>query len=127
MAARHPCLLAGTFFQWVTWHQEESVGPQNHGSGELRMQRVAIREFSEGLTAIPPGMVDLEVTCFDTNEGIDLRGVYRADLFSSADMDLFIEDLRLSARQFVLDPDTQYALLPTRDSRQMVDSRAPAA
>ena len=104
MATRYPETSAGTFFQWISWHKADVSGSSARDAaqtGELTAERFPFREFGEGLTAMPPGMVDVEVTFFDTDEGIYALGVYRADLFEAETMERLTQDLRLAAEEFV--------------------------
>ena len=104
IATRLPELSAGTFFQWISWHQDDVSGKSvREVPGDLTAERFSFREFGEGLTAIPPGMVDVEVSFFDTDEGIHALGVYRADLFTAEAMERFIQELRSAAAEFVRD------------------------
>lgn len=108
MAVRYPDLLGGAFFQWLSWHQQERLGPAVPGADDPRaidVQRLPIREFAAGLTAIPPGKVDIEVTFFDTADGIRASGVYRANRFSARRMERFMKDLRLMTQEMVHDAD----------------------
>jgi Condensation domain len=104
MATRNPGHLTGTFFQWISWNHDEvpvSV-PQNEAG--LRIERVPMREFSEGITAIPPGFAAMELTVFDTPRGIECHGMYRNDLFTPSIMTRFMDDLCLGAEDFIRDP-----------------------
>ena len=107
MADQHPELLAGTYFQWVSWHEDDPAAatgfPLEHPL-QLKTERLQLREFGEGITAIPPGMVDVEVTFFDTKEGIHARGVYRADRFGPSTMERFLIELQSATERFVSDP-----------------------
>jgi hypothetical protein len=106
---QRPELLGGTFVQWITWHPEaepEPAGP------ELIVDRLAVRDFEEDLTAIPPGMVDVEVSFFDAQDGIHALGCYRADRFTASTMDRFMEDLRATTEQVVRDPHKRMTELP---------------
>jgi hypothetical protein len=103
MALERPELLTGSFFQWITRSPELSGVPEATASG-LTVQHVSSRDVGEGLTAIPPGMVDVELTCFDAPEGLYASGVYRADRFAPKTMERFMEELRSTAEEFVLSP-----------------------
>lgn len=112
MAIRRPELLAGTFSQWITWHTEETaerVVPICSAPAELTAQRLLERDFGEGLTAIPPGMVDVEVSFFDTAKGIFASGVYRANRFTPSTMERFMEELHSAVEFFVRNPDALLA------------------
>jgi hypothetical protein len=112
MATREPECSAGTFFQWISWHQADVSGkpsPEPAQPGGLRVERFSFREFGEGLTAIPPGVVDVEMTFFDTDDGIYALGVYRADLFTADTMERFVTDLRSAAAEFVRDRNASIA------------------
>lgn len=102
MASQYPEFLHGTFFQWVTC-QAQFVPSAAELSG-LKVKRVTLAKFGEDHTAVPPGMVNVEMTFFDTPEGIYASGVYRADRFSPAVMEQFVADLRSAAEGFVRDP-----------------------
>jgi hypothetical protein len=112
MATKQPGLLEGTFFQWISWHKTDVAGkapPEEVKPDALTAERFSFREFGEGLTAIPPGLVDVEVTFFDTDEGIYALGVYRADRFSGDAMEEFIQELRSAAKEFVQNRDALVA------------------
>ena len=107
VATERPDLLAGTFFQWVTWHPAHAARltlPAAGSQAGLTVEPLAVRDFGEGLTAIPPGMTAVEVTFFDTPKGINAFGVYRTDLFTQNSMERFMQDLRTAAEQFVNNP-----------------------
>lgn len=110
VATNNPGLLASTLFQWITWHPEEAAGtpgPAPDMSQALTVDRVPIRNFGEGLTIAPPGMVDVEITLFDAVDGLWALGTYRADRFSHRTLGRFMEDLRAAAQRCVLDPDAR--------------------
>jgi Condensation domain len=105
MAMQQPQFLVGAFCQWVTWHPEED--PEPVGTTEprpLTIKRLSIRDFGEGLSALPPGMVDVDLTFFDTPQGIYASGVYRADRFSSDTMAEFMSEVQSAARLLVHNP-----------------------
>jgi hypothetical protein len=107
MSVREPALLAGTFFQWITWHPSDAAAqsvPAPPAPTELMVERLSARRFGEGRPAIPPGTVDVEVSFFDTTDGIYASGVYRADRFTSNTMARFMGDLQSAAEQFVRNP-----------------------
>jgi hypothetical protein len=107
IATQNPELLAGTLFQWVTWHPEQVLGrpvPRASDFSELKVERVSLADFGEDHTALPAGVVDVEVTLFDTTDGIYASGVYRADRYSASTMERFMGDLRSAAEEFVRDP-----------------------
>jgi hypothetical protein len=115
MAIHESRLLTGTFFQWLTWHPEDAYTvPTAAGQDEngLVVERVSVVDFAENLTAIPPGMVDVELTFFDTSQGIYASGVYRADLFTQATMDRFMHQLRTIAAECLQDPDARVSPAP---------------
>jgi hypothetical protein len=111
-ATRNPELLGGTFAQWVSWHPDAGPTPV---PPDLTVERLDVRDFAEDLTAIPPGMVDVEVSFFDAKDGIHALGVYRADRFSAATMERFMADLYEAAGQFVRDPGASIALSSSPD------------
>ena len=107
IALQEPRLLQGTFFQWLTWDPEAASGLARvaaTGSASLAVERVTMTDFAEDVTAIPPGMVDVETSFFDTEKGIYASGVYRADLFTPQTIERFMDELSLVARQFVQNP-----------------------
>jgi hypothetical protein len=108
-ATSKPELLGGTFTQWVTWHPEPGPGSV---SPELTVERLGIRDFAENLTAIPPGMVDVEISFFDAPDGIHALGVYRADRLTTAAMERFMEDLHRATARCVRDPEADVTTLP---------------
>jgi len=109
MPTQRPELLGGTFVQWITWHPEAESAS---AAPELAVDRLAVRDFEEDLTAIPPGMVDVEVSFFDAKDGIRALGCYRADRFTASTMVRFMEDLRATTEQFVRDPHKSVTELP---------------
>jgi non-ribosomal peptide synthetase component F len=114
MATRHPELLSGTVFQWMTWHPGEGSSTSADAASDSphpRLERVSVRDFGEGLTIVPPGMTAVEVTFFDTAEGLYASGSYRADRFTTETMERFMADLRAAAERFVRDPDAPIAAL----------------
>jgi Condensation domain len=100
-AAERPQFLAGAFCQWVTWHTQTT--PKSTDSS-LRVERLPLSEFGQGLSILPPAMVDVDLTFFDTTEGIYAQGVYRADRFEAQTMDRLMRDLRAALERFMLDP-----------------------
>lgn len=105
-ASEKPELLSGTFFQWITWQTEaaaEAIGPA--AAPDLIAERLSLGNFGEGLSALPSGMVDVDMTFFDTPEGIYAAGLYRADLFTAGTMNRFVSDLRSAAELFIRTPD----------------------
>lgn len=101
-AIEHPRLLSGTFAQWITWNTENTPQAIND-IDDLAVEPFTAREFGEGLTAVPPGVVDVEVSFFDTPQGTHVRGVYRADRFTAATMQRFMAELRSAAEHFAAD------------------------
>lgn len=99
-ACQRPELLSGTVFQWVTLYPEETPD-----------ELVAIREFGEGMTIVPPGMTALEVSVFDTASGLHAFGSYRADLFKAKTMERFMAELGWAAELFIHNPDTRIAAI----------------
>lgn len=97
IARQRPELLAGTVFQWMTWHPEETP------------DELGIRAFGEGMTIVPAGMTALEVTVFDTVTGLHAFGSYRADRFAAKTMERFMTDLRQAAELFLHNPDARIA------------------
>lgn len=105
MANREPRLLQGTFFQWLTWHSDDASGVHlTPDIPDLTVEPISVAAFAENVTAIPPGLVDVEITLFDTSQGIYASGAYRADLFTSHTMQRFMEVLRSTAEQLAQDP-----------------------
>lgn len=103
MALQEPQLLAGTYFQWVT-SLSQSAASQLLAPGtdlELAVERLPLREFGAGISALPPGTIDVDLTFFDTPTGIYAGGWYRADRFSGGTMERFLEALRATAERFV--------------------------
>ena len=98
LARQHPELLSGALFQWVTLQPDEAPD-----------ERVDVREFAEGQTIVPPGMTAIEVTAFDTTDGLRAFGSYRVDRFAAQTMEQFMEDLRWAAEIFVRNPDARIA------------------
>jgi non-ribosomal peptide synthetase component F len=102
-AAEQPDLLSGVFCQWVTWHAGEAPnGPAV--PLELEVERLPLNEFGQGLSILPPGVVDVDLTFFDTAQGIYAQGVYRADRFTPGTMDRLMSDLRSATEYFVANP-----------------------
>ena len=114
IATQRPDLLAGTLFQWTTWHPDDAARPASGASTDSRVlaiDRVPIREFGEGLTIAPPSMVDVEITLFDTVDELCALGTYRADRFTAQTMERFTADLCYLTEQFVRNPDARLAAL----------------
>ncbi len=110
IALQRPELLAGTLFQWITWHPEDAVPECADGArrpSDIVVERVPIRDFGEDLTIVPPGMVDVEITIFDTAEGLRALGTYRGDRFTQRTMERFMADLHCASRVFIHDPDAR--------------------
>jgi hypothetical protein len=108
MATQRPELVTSAFFQWMTSYPAEVAalsGPEAATSAE----RVTLKDFGEHLTALPPGLVDVEVSFFDTGESIDAFGVYRAELFPADGMDHFMKDLVSASEAFVRNPSASLA------------------
>lgn len=97
LAVQRPELLSGTVFQWLTLHREDAE------------ERVAVRDFGNGLTVVPPGMTAAEVTVFDTATGLHAFGSYRTDIFTVDTMGRFMTNLRWAADFFVHNPDARIA------------------
>jgi len=106
LARQQPELMAGTVFQWVTWHPQETV-----------QEQVCVREFGEGLTAVPPGATALEVTVFDTPTELRAFGSYRLDSFSASTIEKFMADLRYAAQLFADQPEARLAALDEHGGR----------
>jgi len=104
VAMAEPGLLSGAFFQWITWHPDESDNWLGPGTTALSVTRLPIRDFGEGLTAIPPGSVDVEISFFDGKEGIHAGGVYRADLLSRKLMEQLFAALRSTCQEVISNP-----------------------
>jgi hypothetical protein len=98
IARQRPELISGTLFQWLTWHPDD-----------VPDERVCIRDFGEGLTVVPPGMTDIEVTVFDTPTEFHAFGSYRADRFAPNTMERFMANLPRAAQLFVHNPDARIA------------------
>ena len=112
IAAQRPELLQGTLFQWITWHPEEAVQQAVDGAAyppDIAVERVPIRNFGEGLTIVPPGMSRVEITMFDSQDGLCALGTYSVDRFAQQTMDRLVEDLRSATQRFVEDPDSRLA------------------
>ena len=112
VATQRPELLSGTVFQWITWHPDDALSPTTPttpGATELTAERLAIRDFAGGVTAVPPGKVDVEVTFFDTAQGIYAAGAYPAERFEAETMQRFIQDVRSATEEFVRHPHTRVA------------------
>jgi hypothetical protein len=123
MATREPHLLEGTFFQWLTWHSDDGAQMQPaRALPNLDVERISVVDFAENLTAIPPGLVDVEITVFDTSQGIYASGVYRADLFTPRTMQRFMESLRSSAEHLAQDPGAPILTLFGEDLRTLANS-----
>lgn len=107
VATEKPELLAGTFFQWITLSHSKTAGRVMGAEQDFEapeVQRLPLSDFGEDHTAVPTGMVDVEVTFFDTEEGIYASGVYRADRFSDRTMVRFMRNLRSATEELIGDP-----------------------
>lgn len=104
MAMRRPELLEGTFFQWISWHLDDAAGPSvpvTQTQPLVNAQGVPLKEIGVELSAMPPGLVALEASFFDTAAGTYASGFYRADLFSAASVERLMDSLRDMAERFV--------------------------
>jgi Condensation domain len=112
MCAQRPELFAGTLFQWITWHPDDATQAPAQTAAhplDIAVDRVPIRNFGEGLTIVPPAMSDIEITLFDTADGLSALGTYSANRFTAQLMDQLIVDLRSATQRFVHDPDARVA------------------
>ena len=112
MTVLRPELLAGTLFQWITWHPDDAVAApvdSSADSPELSVSRVPIREFGAGLTIAPPGLVDVEITVFDTPTGLCALGTYRADRFTVPAVERFMDEFRSTMQACVRNPEAPLA------------------
>ncbi|HEY6925498.1 MAG TPA: condensation domain-containing protein [Steroidobacteraceae bacterium] len=112
LARQMPELLTGSFCQWVTWHSDSREGmtmAAPNGQEVPAVRRVTIKDYGEDLTALPPGRVAVEISFFDSGQGIYASGVYRADLFSGSTMQRFMQTLRVTAEEFVREPNALVA------------------
>jgi hypothetical protein len=117
LAIQAPHLLTGAFCQWITWHTGEVAGmkvPTPEDVDVPTADRVVISDFAEDLTALPAGSVDVEVSFFDTAEGIYASGVYRADLFEAGTWERFMHELHSASEEFVRDPRVRVARTPVK-------------
>lgn len=115
MALQRPELLSGTLFQWISGHPDENAELPDEAvmkSLDLNVTRMPIRDFG-GLTAIPPAILDVEISFFDTAEGVIGSGVYRSELHSADAMQRFMQCLRHASEQIVSDPGVSVASLPS--------------
>jgi hypothetical protein len=118
VATRNPDLLAGTFFQWITWNADHGLKqavPAAPDPAQLSVERIALADFGENHTAVPPGLVAVEVTFFDTAQGIYASGVYRADLFAPNTMESFMEELHSATKELIRTPHSKLPPAATRD------------
>ena len=120
VVAEQSTLLAGTLFQWITWHPDDvptaprtAVGGVPQSMLTPAIERVSVRDFGEGLTLVPPGMTALEVTFFDTPQGLLASGSYRTECFNAPTMERLMTDLRAAAELFVHNPKARIAPLST--------------
>ena len=113
-AAQRPELLAGTFCQWVTWHPGTASDQSNSASApRLDVQRLPLSEFGQGLSMLPPSMVDVDLTFFDTDQGIYAQGVYRADRFLPTTIERLMRTLLSATELFVRNPRSSLTALPS--------------
>lgn len=113
VAVRRPDLIAGTLFQWITWHPDDVARASASSLVDtegLSVSRLPIRDFGQGLTVAPPSVVDVEVTLFDAPEGLCALGTYRADRFASATIQRFMDDFRDNAQALLHNPRDSIAL-----------------
>ncbi len=92
MATQRPELITSAFFHWMTSYPAE-VSALGGPEGKPSAERVSRKDFGEHLTALPAGLVAVEVSFYDTGEGIDTFGVFRDDLFPADRKDQFMKDL----------------------------------
>lgn len=108
VAAQRPELLAGTLFQWITWHPDDAAQATARDADtpvDISVERVPIRDRGAGLTIVPPGLVDVEITLFDDLNGLCALGSYRVDRFAAQTMDQLMLELQSATRILVHDPD----------------------
>jgi hypothetical protein len=112
-AAKRPELLAGTFCQWVTWHPGTAPAQTDSASStQLAVGRLPLSEFGQGLSTLPPTIVDVDLTFFDTDQGIYAQGVYRADRFAPTTMERLLSNLHCATEFFVRNPASAVATTP---------------
>jgi hypothetical protein len=106
-SAERPELLAGTFCQWVTWHTNGAAATASPPStpAQLQVERLPLGEFGQGLSILPPGMVEVDLTFFDTTQGVYAQGVYRADHFRQRTADRLMQELRSATGFFLQNPE----------------------
>jgi hypothetical protein len=124
-ATERPELLAGAFCQWVPWHL--GVAPNASAPAapqELVVERLPLSAFGQGLSILPPGMVDVDLTFFDTAEGIYAQGVYRADRFTSSTAEHLLSDLHAALKLFVRNPSAAVRTVLEESCCRKISSRA---
>lgn len=106
MSIERPELLEGTFAQWISWHPDDSCEPAQvtRVAAPIRAQELPAKTFGLEFTALPPGMVGVEANFLETDRGIYINWVYRADVFTAETIQRLAEDVRARAEQFVAAP-----------------------
>jgi hypothetical protein len=105
-------LLSGAFCQWVTWQTE--AAPNEDATAALAIERLPLGQFGQGLSILPPGMVDVDLTFFDTTEGIYAQGVYRTDRLPPDSAERLMTDLRATTALLIANPDSRITEIDDR-------------
>jgi hypothetical protein len=111
MALRRPELLEATLFQWLSWHPHEVPGM----AAQDRVSRLHCEvedvqaQDTAALTALPPSAVAVEMSFFETPDGICALAHFRTSVFTPDEMNRFIKQLRAFSERIVRDPSMRVA------------------
>jgi non-ribosomal peptide synthetase component F len=102
ITAARPDLSSGTLCQWLSWHPTEIAGPEI--ADLARQFGVHIREvpspLTESVTNVPPEMLDLEVSFYESGGTIGVLTTHREGRFGRR----WMRELEVAIRRFVEDP-----------------------
>jgi hypothetical protein len=112
IATARPDLLGGTLCQWLSWHPADVAGLDVFDvTNELGLTVTNIHfQTPEELANVPPAVVDLEITFFESEGTVHSLAIYRADLFTANTMELLMRAVSRSAMRFASDPRGRPAL-----------------
>jgi Condensation domain/TubC N-terminal docking domain len=106
MVAQRDDLMGGTLFQWLSWSPDDFAAeglPKEADQTGIEIENMHFLDARE-LTAVPACVLDMEMSLFETPEGICAALTYRAGRFSAEAMTQLLKYLRDAAIQFVSNP-----------------------
>jgi hypothetical protein len=111
MATERPEFLQGALFQWLSWHPHAVPGVE---PGELAnllgcsVESMRVQDAS-ALTTVPPGAVGMELSFFETPDGVSAMAHFPTSVFTKTDMQRFLEELRTHCEYFIRYPQLRLA------------------